>query len=78
LKYFFDGGLSRDDGDDISARSVKEKITKMVRDEDTSRPLSDQRIADLLKNEGMDIARRTVAKYRDQLNISPARLRKVL
>ena len=78
LKYFFDGGLSRDDGDDISARSVKEKITKMVRDEDTSRPLSDQRIADLLKNEGIDIARRTVAKYRDQLNISPARLRKVL
>ena len=78
LKYFFDGGLSREDMDDISARSVKEKITNLVRDEDTHRPLSDQRIADYLKNEGIDIARRTVAKYRDQLNISPARLRKVL
>lgn len=78
LKYFFDGGLSRDDGDDISARSVKEKIAKLIREEDTSSPLSDQRIADILKEDGIDIARRTVAKYRDQLEISPARYRKVL
>lgn len=78
LKYFFDGGLSRDDGDDISARSVKEKIAKMIREEDPKNPLSDQRIAEILKEEGIDIARRTVAKYRDQLAINTARYRKVL
>lgn len=78
LKYFFDGGLSRDDGEDISARSVKETIAKLIRDEDTKSPLSDQRIADILKKDGIDIARRTVAKYRDQLDISPARYRKLL
>ena len=79
LKYFFDGGLSRDDGgEDISARSVKEKISKMIHEEDTNNPLSDQHIADILKKEGIDIARRTVAKYRDQLNINPARHRKAL
>lgn len=78
LKYFFDGGLSRDDGDDISARSVKEKIAKLIQEEDTKSPLSDQRIADILKDDGIDIARRTVAKYRDQLKINPARHRKVI
>lgn len=78
LKYFFDGGLSRDDGEDISARSVKEKIAKLIRDEDGKSPLSDQKIADILKEDGIAIARRTVAKYREQLDISPARLRKVL
>jgi RNA polymerase sigma-54 factor len=57
---------------------VKEKISKMIREEDTNNPLSDQHIADILKKEGIDIARRTVAKYRDQLNINPARHRKAL
>ncbi len=76
LKYFFDGGLSREDGEDISARSVKEKIAKLIHEEDQSNPLSDQRIADILQEEGIDIARRTVAKYRDQMNINPARYRK--
>jgi RNA polymerase sigma-54 factor len=78
LKYFFDGGLSRDEGEDISARTVKETIETLIRDEDTKSPLSDQRIADILKEDGIDIARRTVAKYRDQLRINPARHRKVL
>ncbi|MDE2953006.1 MAG: RNA polymerase sigma-54 factor, partial [Gemmatimonadota bacterium] len=78
LKYFFDGGLSRYDGDDVSARSVKEKIAKLIDDEDVQDPLSDQHIAAILKKEGINIARRTVAKYRDQLNISSARLRKAL
>jgi RNA polymerase sigma-54 factor len=78
LKYFFDGGLSRDEGEDIAARSVKEKIAKFIREEDPNNPLSDQRLADILKEDGIDIARRTVAKYRDQLNINPARYRKVL
>jgi len=76
LKYFFDGGLSREDGEDISAKSVKEKIVKLTQEEDQSNPLSDQRIADILQDEGIDIARRTVAKYRDQMNINPARYRK--
>ncbi len=78
LKYFFDGGLSRYDGADVSARSVKEKIAKLIGGEDVQDPLSDQHIAAILKEEGINIARRTVAKYRDQLNISSARLRKAL
>ena len=78
LKYFFDGGLSRCDGDDVSARSVKEKIAKLIGGEDVQNPLSDQHISTILKKEGINIARRTVAKYRDQLNISSARLRKAL
>ena len=78
LKYFFDGGLSRYDGDDVSARSVKEKIAKLIGDEDVQNPLSDQHISTMLEKEGINIARRTVAKYRDQLNISSARLRKAL
>ncbi len=78
LKYFFDGGLSRYGGDDVSARSVKEKIAKLIGDEDVQNPLSDQHISTILEKEGINIARRTVAKYRDQLNISSARLRKAL
>lgn len=77
LKYFFDGGLSTDEGQDVSAKTVKEKISKLIADEDTQNPLSDQKIADILKKqEGTNIARRTVAKYRDQLGINPARYRK--
>ena len=77
LKYFFDGGLSTDGGEDVSAKTVKEKISKMIKEEDTHSPLSDQKIADILKREGgMNIARRTVAKYRAQLEINPARYRK--
>ncbi len=78
LKYFFDGGWSRYDGDDISAKSVKEKIAQLIGNEDVQDPLSDQHISTILKKEGIHIARRTVAKYRDQLNISSARLRKAL
>lgn len=78
LKYFFDGGLSRYDDDDISARSVKEKIATLIRAEDVQNPLSDQHISNILEKEGINIARRTVAKYRDELNISSARLRKAL
>ena len=77
LKYFFDGGLSTDDGEDVSAKTVKEKISKMIQEEDTNSPMSDQKIADILKQqEGTNIARRTVAKYRDQLGINSARYRK--
>ena len=76
LKYFFSSGLSTASGEDISARGVKDKIKGMVANEDTKKPLTDQAIVTLLKAEGVQIARRTVAKYRDQLGIMPARMRK--
>jgi RNA polymerase sigma-54 factor len=76
LKYFFSSGLSTASGEDISARGVKDKIKSMVADEDTKKPLTDQAIVLRLKDDGVKIARRTVAKYRDQLGIRPARMRK--
>ncbi|MCJ7629004.1 MAG: RNA polymerase factor sigma-54, partial [Longimicrobiales bacterium] len=76
LKFFFSSGLSTSSGEDISARGVKAKIQTLVDDENPKRPLTDQAIVNLLKAEGVNIARRTVAKYRDQLGILPARMRK--
>ncbi len=76
LKYFFSSGLSTTSGEDISARGVKARIQGLVDNEDPKRPLTDQAIVSLLKSEGVNIARRTVAKYRDQLGILPARMRK--
>ena len=76
LKFFFSSGLSTDYGEDVSARGVREQIKKLVAEEDTKSPLTDQAIVDLLKAEGVQIARRTVAKYRDQLGILSARMRK--
>jgi len=76
LKYFFSSGLSTTSGEDISARGVRDKIKGMVAGEDVKKPLTDQAIVTLLKSEGVQIARRTVAKYRDQLGILPARMRK--
>jgi len=78
LKYFFDSRLSTDAGDDVSARSVKERIAAMVANEDKAHPLSDQEIAERLGAEGLRIARRTVAKYRDQLRIPAQRFRREL
>jgi RNA polymerase sigma-54 factor len=76
LKFFFSSGLSTTSGEDISARGVKAKIQTLVDGENQKRPLTDQAIVNLLKAEGVNIARRTVAKYRDQLGILPARMRK--
>jgi RNA polymerase sigma-54 factor len=76
LKYFFSSGLSTTSGEDISARGVKDKIQNLVSGEDTKKPLTDAAIVKLLKADGVKIARRTVAKYRDQLGILPARMRK--
>ena len=76
LKYFFDSRIQRDDGDDVSARSVKERINGLVDGEDKAKPLSDQEIAEVLGRDGLKIARRTVAKYRDQLGINSQRYRK--
>ena len=76
LKYFFNSGISTDDGDSLASESVKLKIKELVSQEDTKSPLSDQRIVDLLKKDGIQIARRTVAKYRDILKILPSSKRK--
>jgi len=76
LKFFFSSGLSTSTGEDVSARGIKAKIQKLVADEEAKRPLTDQAIVNILKDEGIMIARRTVAKYRDQLGILSARMRK--
>jgi len=76
LKYFFSSSLGTADGGEVSAKSAKDKIRRIIDAEDSLNPLSDQKIADMLKKDGLNIARRTVAKYREQLNILPARLRK--
>jgi len=76
LKFFFSVGLASDTGEDVSARGIKDKIAKMIESEDSSKPLTDQEIVARLKKDGLRIARRTVAKYRDQMGILPARMRK--
>jgi len=76
LKFFFSSGLSTDFGEDVSARGIRAKIQKLVAEEDVHKPLTDQAIVEILKREGVRIARRTVAKYRDQLGILSARMRK--
>jgi RNA polymerase sigma-54 factor len=76
LKFFFSSGLSTTSGEDVSARGIKAKIEKLVEDENPKKPLTDQAIVNILKEEGIQIARRTVAKYRDQLGILSARMRK--
>lgn len=76
LKFFFSSGLSTTSGEDVSARGIKARIQKLVADEDPRKPLTDQAIVNILKEEGIQIARRTVAKYRDQLGILSARMRK--
>jgi len=69
LKYFFNSSISRVNGDAIASESVKEKIRKIILNEDSRRPLSDQRIAEMLKSANVDIARRTVTKYREAMDI---------
>lgn len=77
LKYFFNSGISSSDGgDSLASESVKLKIKDLVSKEDPKKPLSDQKLVDLLKKDGVDIARRTVAKYREILKILPSSQRK--
>lgn len=78
LKYFFSEGIATDSGEDVSSREVKNKLSEFIASEDKSKPLSDDKLEKLLRAEGYNIARRTVAKYREQLNIPVARLRKQL
>ncbi|MCX6179217.1 MAG: RNA polymerase factor sigma-54 [Chlorobiales bacterium] len=76
LKYFFSGGLSTEEGDDLSSKIIRQYITEMVKEEDSANPLSDDSMTEMLMKRGVHIARRTVAKYREQMQIPVARLRK--
>jgi RNA polymerase sigma-54 factor len=78
LKYFFSESLSTDSGEEVSSREVKKILSEAIEGEHKKKPLTDDRLAELLKENGYNIARRTVAKYREQLNIPVARLRKEL
>jgi RNA polymerase sigma-54 factor len=76
LKYFFNSGINRVDGGEVASESVKQKIKEVIGQEDGRRPFSDQKIVELLKAQNIDIARRTVAKYREMLGILPSSKRK--
>lgn len=76
LKSFFSAGYDSSSGDGVASTSVKERIRTIVEEESPSSPLSDSKIAEMLSSEGVNIARRTVAKYREELNIAPKNLRK--
>jgi len=78
LKYFFSESLSTDSGEEVSTREVKKILSDFVAAEDKHKPLSDDHLTEMLNERGYNIARRTVAKYREQLNVPVARLRKVL
>ncbi|HYE61789.1 MAG TPA: RNA polymerase factor sigma-54 [Phycisphaerales bacterium] len=76
LRKFFSGGLHTEGGEDVAWDAIKVALKEVIDGEDKARPLSDEALVDELKKRGIEIARRTVAKYRDQLGIAPARLRK--
>ena len=76
LKYFFSEGISTDEGEDVSNRRIKQLIKDIIDKEDHAKPMNDQKIADLLKGKGYNLARRTVAKYREQMGIPVSRLRR--
>ena len=76
LKFFFHSGIDREYGGDISSLTVKRKIRQMIQDEDARKPLSDSELMRILNREGIQIARRTVAKYRDELGIPSSTERK--
>jgi len=76
LKYFFSESMTNDSGEEVSTREIKKILQDCIDNEDKRKPLNDDALADVLKEKGYLIARRTVAKYREQLNIPVARLRK--
>jgi RNA polymerase sigma-54 factor len=78
LRFFFHSGITSSMGEAISSVTIKDRIRKMIGEEDASRPLSDSRIAEVLGGDGLPLARRTVAKYRDELRIPPSNLRKAV
>lgn len=76
LKYFFQNGIINNDGEKFSSRSIKDYIKQFIEKEDVKKPLSDSKITEMLKRKNIDISRRTVAKYREELNIPPSSKRK--
>ena len=78
LKYFFSEGLENQDGEEVSTRELKKVLQECVDNEDKRKPLTDDELVDLMSDKGYKVARRTIAKYRDQLGIPKARLRKEL
>lgn len=78
LRYFFSEGISTQSGEDVSNKEVKERIKEILNNEDKSKPLSDEEIASILREKGYNIARRTVAKYRESMMIPVARLRRTI
>jgi len=78
MRFFFHSGITSSMGESISSVTIKEKIRKLIDGEDASHPMSDSRIADILESDGLPLARRTVAKYREELRIPPSNLRKAV
>jgi len=76
MKYFFTPGYQTTEGASMSNTSVKDAITDLVKSEDPKKPLSDKEIVEVLSGRGIPIARRTVAKYRIELNLLPSNMRK--
>jgi len=76
IKEFFSESMKNDQGEDVSTREIKKILETVIEDENKKKPLTDEKLAKLLKEKGYPIARRTVAKYREQLDIPVARLRK--
>jgi RNA polymerase sigma-54 factor len=76
MRFFFHSGITSSMGEAVSSVTIKDKIRKMIEGEDAVHPLSDSRIAELLAGDGLPLARRTVAKYREELRIPPSNLRK--
>ncbi len=76
LKYFFSTAVATSDGDTVAAEAIKNRIRQLVSNENPAKPLSDNSISELLAEENIKVARRTVAKYRDQLKILPVKHRR--
>ena len=78
LKTFFSESMQKDSGEEVSTREIKKILSDFIDAEEKGKPLTDEQLMEILKDKGYNIARRTVAKYREQLNIPVARLRKEL
>ena len=76
FKFFFTSGYTKGDGEALANTSIKDEIAHIIEAENPKKPLSDQKIANILAEQNIDIARRTVAKYREELGILPTNLRK--
>jgi len=78
MKYFFHSGISSSYGENVSSVTIKQRIRKIIENEDPRKPLSDSKIVSILQREGLVLARRTIAKYREELKIPTSNQRKVL